>query len=767
MRRITLHPDDNPPVSTSNILDGLNPSQQEAARAIDGPVMIIAGAGSGKTRTLTYRIAHLLAIGKARPWQILALTFTNKAAREMRGRILKLVGEEAAKGLWMGTFHSIFARILRRECETLGYTSDFSIYDSEDSERVIRGLMHQHHIDPKQFSPRSVRARISGAKNQMVSPGEYSRLVNTVADEKAALLYQPYQQVLRQSNAMDFDDLLINPIRLFEKDAEALARYQERWQYLHIDEYQDTNVAQYTITKMLAAKHKNICVVGDDAQSIYAFRGADIRNILDFQRDYAAATVVRLEQNYRSTQRILNLADSVIKHNKDQLEKTLWTDNPEGDFIQLFEAISEKDEAQKVERTVRDLHLRFGYPYGAFAVLYRTNAQSRSLEDALRRAGIPYQIVGGINFYSRREIKDALAYLRLLVNPSDDESLRRIINNPTRGIGSKTIEILRQYAQAHGYSLWQAIEHLEDVGLPNRARSAVEKFQFLIAKYAAKLETLPPDELAKALIQETGMLVKLREENTVESLARWENVQELLSAIAEYHTDNEDGTLSTFLQEVTLVTDADTAKDDESRVRLMTLHASKGLEFPVVYITGLEEGLFPLAAAAQDPKELEEERRLLYVGITRAEERLFLSHARSRFRYGQQQPCVPSRFLSEMDLTQLRTESGRNVQDRRPSRDAWKQGGFGNNAGRNPHYWRNKSTRREPKPQADEGRRVIYDEGEGGNIVPGVRVEHHQFGQGKVLSVEGRGDRARATVFFKDVGQKKLVLKFARLRRIG
>lgn len=764
MRQITLLGNDAP---VTDVLDGLNPSQQEAARAVEGPVMIIAGAGSGKTRTLTYRIAHLLAIGKARPWQILALTFTNKAAREMRERILKLVGPEAAKGLWMGTFHSIFARILRRESETLGYTSDFSIYDSEDSERVIRGLMRQHNMDPKQFSPRSIRARISGAKNQMVSPAEYRRLASSVADEKAALLYQPYQQVLRQSNAMDFDDLLINPIRLFEKDAEALGRYQERWHYLHIDEYQDTNVAQYTLTKMLAAKHKNICVVGDDAQSIYAFRGADIRNILDFQRDYPDATVVRLEQNYRSTQRILSLADSVIKHNKDQLEKTLWTDNPEGAFIKLFEALSEKDEAQKVERTIRDLHLRVGYPYGGFAVLYRTNAQSRSLEDALRRAGIPYQVVGGTNFYSRKEIKDALAYLRLLVNPSDDESLRRVINYPTRGIGGKTLETLSRYAQAHGYALWQALQHLDDVGLPNRARTAVEKFQFLIAKYAAKLDTLAPDELAKALVQETGMLVKLREENTVESLARWENVQELLNAIAEYHTDHEEaGTLSSFLQEVTLVTDADTAKDDESRVRLMTLHASKGLEFPTVYITGLEEGLFPLAMAAQDPKELEEERRLLYVGITRAKERLYLSHARSRFRYGQQQPCVPSRFLSEMDLTHLRTESGRNVQERSRPRDAWRQGGHGDHATQSPHYWRKDTPRSAPKPQADSGRRVVYDEGEGGGIVPGVRVEHHQFGQGKVLSVEGRGDRARATVFFKEVGQKKLVLKFARLRRI-
>ncbi|MCH8960277.1 MAG: UvrD-helicase domain-containing protein [Bacteroidetes bacterium] len=416
MRQFQLSPDD---LDTENeeaalILQGLNPAQQEAVQALDGPVLIIAGPGSGKTRVLTHRIAYLLATGKARSYQILALTFTNKAAREMKERVHKLVGAEAARGMWMGTFHSMFARLLRIEGDHLGFTSDFSIYDTDDTERLLRSLMVRHHIDPKQFRARSLRGLISSAKNQMVSPEAYARVAATLAQEKAALIYGPYQQALRRANAIDFDDLLLHPIKLFEQEPEILKKYQQRWTHLHVDEYQDTNRAQYILTKMLAAQHKNICVVGDDAQSIYAFRGADIGNILSFQRDYPKAAVVRLEQNYRSTKNILRLADSIIKHNKDQLEKELWTDNHEGDHVVLMEALSEKDEAQKAERAIRDLHLRVGYPYRNFAILYRTNAQSRSLEEALRRGGIPYRVIAGMSFYQRKEIKDALAYLRLL-----------------------------------------------------------------------------------------------------------------------------------------------------------------------------------------------------------------------------------------------------------------------------------------------------------------------------------------------------------------
>ncbi|MDX1739730.1 MAG: UvrD-helicase domain-containing protein, partial [Rhodothermales bacterium] len=425
--------------AAATILDGLNEAQRLAASALDGPTLIVAGPGSGKTRVLTHRVAYLLASGRARPWQILALTFTNKAAREMKKRIEELVGEEQARGIWMGTFHSTFARLLRYEADKIGYTSDYSIYDDDDQERVLRSLMDQYHIDSRQFSVRAMRSMISEAKTSMVSPGDYARMASSLIQDKAAQLYQPYQETLRRSNALDFDDLLLKPLELFRKNPETLEKYQSRWLYVHIDEYQDTNHAQYQLAKQLAGRHRNICVVGDDSQSIYAFRGADITNILSFQRDYADANVVRLEQNYRSTQKILRLADSIIRQNEDRLDKSLWTENEEGADPVLMEAISEKDEAQKIERRIRDLYVR-GHRYHQFAVLYRTNAQSRSIEDALRRGGIPYRVYGGVSFYQRKEIKDVVAYLRLVVNPHDTASLRRVINFPTRGIGQKTVE---------------------------------------------------------------------------------------------------------------------------------------------------------------------------------------------------------------------------------------------------------------------------------------------------------------------------------------
>lgn len=787
MRQFTLSFDDSSPRSSTNseaetIIQGLNPAQQEAARVTDGPVLIIAGPGSGKTRTLTHRIAYLLAAGKARPYQVLALTFTNKAAREMKVRIEKLVGSETARGMWMGTFHSIFARILRVEGDKIGFSKDFSIYDTDDTERILRSQMERYNINSKQFSVRALRSLISSAKNQMVKPSEYTRLAASPLQERAAQIYGPYQETLRKSNAMDFDDLLLKPIDLFQKDRATLEKYQDRWRYAHIDEYQDTNHAQYVLAKMLAAKHQNFCVVGDDAQSIYAFRGADIGNILSFQRDYPKATVVRLEQNYRSTKRILSLADTIIKNNQDQLDKNLWTDNREGDYVVLSETLSERDEAQKVERTIRDLHVRAGYTYSNFAILYRTNAQSRSLEDALRRGGIPYKIIGGMSFYQRREIKDVLAYLRLVVNPNDTASLRRVINYPTRGIGNKTVERLTAFGLHEGLTLWQAIERIEDTGLPKRAKTAVDTFRFLISKCAAKATSTAADELARELIKETGILSELRQENTNESLMRWENVQELISAIAEFVNSNDEATLSNFLQEVSLMTDADEEKGSNN-VTLMTLHASKGLEFPVVFITGLEEGLFPLSMASQERKDLEEERRLFYVGVTRAEEHLYLSYARSRFRYGDQQASTRSRFLDELDTDVIRMESGSRFNAKA---NRFKVGGGSSRYEYNemdPYYYRRKlggkkkkaastsrsssTARKAPKPSAPSGRRIVYDEEYGGGITPGVRVEHHIFGEGKVLALEGNGPNAKATVFFKDVGQKKLVLKFARLKRIG
>ena len=661
MKSYTLRPDPETPAAdpasptradapqdsarAEELLGGLNPVQAQAARKTEGPVMIIAGPGSGKTRTLTHRIAYLLAAKKAWPSQILALTFTNKAAREMRARVVDLVGDEA-KGMWIGTFHSIFSRVLRREAEKIGFSRDFTIYDSDDTERMIKEMMSRYGIDPKRYTPRSVKNAISSAKNAMVGPDEYARLAGDPFTETVAQLFTPYQQALRKANAMDFDDLLGMPIRLFEAHPETLAEYQRRWKYIHIDEYQDTNRTQYTLAKLLAAQHHNLCVVGDDAQSIYAFRGADIQNILSFQKDYGDAETFRLEQNYRSTQRIVRLADAVIKGNSAQLDKTLWTDNDEGDPVVLMEALSERDEAQKVERTARDIRSRTGMAWSEFAVLYRTNAQSRSIEEALRRGGIPYRLVGGTSFYQRKEIKDALGYLRLAVNPSDDASILRVINTPTRGIGGKTVEQLRQYATEHRVSLWQAVQDPGGAGLSARAAKAVEGFGFLVSRFASKANTAPADELARELIQETGLLKNLRDQNTPEALTRLENVHELMNAVAEFAGSNPTGeprTLAEFLQEVSLVADVDRLSDDENRVTLMTLHASKGLEFKVVFVTGLEEGLFPLAKASQDPTELEEERRLLYVGVTRAEEALFLSYARSRYRYGDQQQSVRSR----------------------------------------------------------------------------------------------------------------------------
>ncbi|MCH7975224.1 MAG: UvrD-helicase domain-containing protein [Bacteroidetes bacterium] len=755
------------------LMGGLNDKQAEAARTIDGPVMIVAGPGSGKTRTLTHRIAYLLATKKAWPSQILALTFTNKAAREMRDRVEKLVGGADAKGLWMGTFHSVFARLLRREAEKIGFTRDYTIYDTDDTERMIKLLMERYNVDPKRYTPRSMRGRISGAKNQMVTPDEYLSLANDPFEEVAAKLYGPYNEALRRANAMDFDDLLAWPIRLFEQHPDVLNTYQHRWQYLHIDEYQDTNRAQYLLAKMLAAKHENLCVVGDDAQSIYAFRGADIGNILSFQKDYPQAKTVHLEQNYRSTGRILQLADSIIKNNRDQIEKSLWTKNPEGDHILLMEALSERDEAQKIERKIRDLFVRSGHRYSDFAVLYRTNAQSRSMEEALRRGGIPYRIVGGTSFYQRKEIKDALAYLRLVVNPHDDASLMRAINTPTRGIGAKTMEQLRAYANAHNAPLWDAARHAEEAGLSGRAAKAVGGFAEMILEHTNQSRDLPADEASRNLIQASGLLQSLRDENTPEALVRLENIHELLNAVAEFVEGGEGRTLSTFLQEVSLVADIDSLEEDDNRVTLMTLHASKGLEFKVVFVSGLEDGLFPLAAAAQDPKELEEERRLFYVGATRAEESLFLSFARTRYRFGEQQSSVRSRFLDEVDVEDvIMTESGRAFQSKK---GRFTMDGRGDGSGRStryggmdPHYYRQSLSGESKKParQHDAGRRVVYDEGIL-PIVPGIEVEHATFGVGKVIAMEGQGDRTTATVFFPDIGQKKLKLKFARLQVVG
>ncbi|WP_103019556.1 ATP-dependent helicase [Salinibacter altiplanensis] len=773
---------DPDPEAEERILDGLNEKQREAVTTTEGPVMIIAGPGSGKTRALTHRIAYLLATGRAQPRDILALTFTNKAAGEMQERVEALVGDDA-KGMWVSTFHSAFARLLRREGDKIGYSKDFSIYDTSDSKRLIRQQMKGRSLDTDVVKPRSVQRMISSAKNEMIGPQEYADVARGDQQEMVAEVYPAYERALKQANALDFDDLLLKPIELFEQHEEVLEKYQTRWQYVHIDEYQDTNQAQYVLARRLADRHNNLCVVGDDAQSIYAFRGADITNILNFDNDYPDATTIRLERNYRSTENIIRLADSIIEENDDQIEKSLWTDNAEGEYVALMEALSEKDEAQKIERRVRDLQLREGMEYGDFAVLYRTNAQSRAIEEALRAENVPYRVIGGTSFYERKEIKDVLAYLKLLVNPNDTASLQRIINYPTRGIGDKTQERLQRYAQQQGLSLWQAVERVEEIEtLGTRAERAVGTFRRLIARYASKAGTgsVPPDELARDLIQDAGLLSELRKEHTRENLQRWENVQELISALAEYVESAEDATISTFLQEVALMTDQDEAGDEDDKVTLMTLHAAKGTEYPVVFVAGLEEGLFPLEQATQEKAELEEERRLFYVGVTRAEARLYLSWARSRYRYGEQTSNTRSRFLEEVDSDVVRTEAGGELEQQTDRFSAESGVSSGQEYDEmDPHYYRqdlsgdggkgssSEGLRRIESTDGGGGRRVVYDEGHG-EIVPGARVEHQTFGQGKVQSVEGEAEKAAAVVFFgADVGNKKLKLKYANLRVIG
>ncbi len=754
--------------TAESILTGLNPSQQEAARTLEGPVLVVAGPGSGKTRMLMHRIAYLLATKRARPWEILALTFTNKAAREMRSRIDGLAGP-AARDLWMGTFHSIFARVMRMEGERIGYGRDFSIYDTDDSERVLRQLMQRSNIDAKQYAPRRVRHILSGAKNRMADPEEYARSAYGPFQQVAAELYAAYEEALRAANAMDFDDLLLKPIALFDKCPDLLEKYQTRWKYLHIDEYQDTNHAQYRLVNLLAGGHENVCVVGDDAQSIYAFRGADIANILSFRRDYPKAVTVRLEQNYRSTGNILRLAASIIGHNRDRIEKNLWTDKGDGDPVALIEAESERDEAQKVERAIRSARAAFGYGYEHFAVFYRTNAQSRSIEDALRQGGVPYRVVGGLSFYQRKEVKDVLAYLRLLINPGDLASLRRVINYPARGVGAKTFECIVAFAELRRCTLWEAIEQVSLAGLPPQSERAVVLFREMMRRHMQEVEQgTPAEDIARSLVEETGLARQMKEAGAPEeNLARWQNVQELIGAIAEYVADNpEERTLSTFLQEMALRTDIDDM-DDEARVTLMTLHASKGLEFPVAFVTGLEEGLFPIAMAIQDKDAVEEERRLFYVGATRAAKQLYLSWARSRFRFGSSSPTIRSRFLDEIDDRVVRTASGGQVAQKKGRFQAGPDETFdisGNSSydGMAPHYYRRNLTR--PASRGN-GRTVVYEQGEGA-IAPGSCVDHPAFGEGQVLSVEGHGERARAVVVFREAGRKTLVLKFAKLRLV-
>ena len=760
MQKFTLQKAQNTPPANPDFLRGLNEQQRKAVTHVGGPLLIVAGAGSGKTRVLTYRIAYLLQQHHALPHQILALTFTNKAAREMQTRIQELIGEKAS-GLWMGTFHSVFSKILRFEAEKIGFTSNFSIYDTSDSENAIKLILKELGYDPKEIKPKTIHRKISDAKNQLILPDQYRQVAShSTLDDITARVYEYYHNRLIQTNAMDFDDLLIKPVQLFTEHPDVLEKYQDKFRYILIDEYQDTNHAQYKVTRLLAQKYENICVVGDDAQSIYSFRGADISNILNFKSDYEDAVQIPLEQNYRSTKYILQAADSIIKKNTSQLDKTLWTDNSEGDTITLLENFDERDEANRVVSHIHNLKMRHGYLENDFAILYRTNYQSRIFEEALRRKGVPYQLVGGLSFYQRKEVKDVLAYLTLLVNPEDEQALLRIINEPSRGIGNKTMNDILRKGREENKRIWNIIKNVETVELYKPAKARIADFVSMIENLRRELENGSSIlEVTKKMLEQSGYLKSLVEENSAQSLTRRDNVLELQNAIAYYERSTRNPKLANFLQEITLITDTDKYDENKPAVTLMTVHASKGLEFPVVFIVGLEENLFPMGARDGEDANIEEERRLFYVAITRAEKQLFFSFSKLRFKFGEEQRQMRSRFLDEIDPGVVRTESGATIQQRSRTEGDEDSAERTSGSGYRVEYdW--KKPLRTSKPVSQSTYTYEYDDDP---FTTGAIVMHPAFGPGKIIQRSGSGRDTRVVVFFKDRGQKTLMLRAARL----
>jgi len=763
MKTFSLQPEE--PRLPSDFLKGLNKQQLEAVTTTQGPLLIVAGAGSGKTRVLTFRIAYLLQQLKAAPNEILALTFTNKAAREMKERITKLIGDKAQK-LWMGTFHSIFSKILRFEAEKLGYGKDFTIYDTSDSETVIKQILQELNFDPKEIKPKTIRNKISDAKNELITPEDFqNRFVSSTLDDITSRVYKIYQTRLKQSNAMDFDDLLVRPIDLFEEHPDLLERYQDRFKYILIDEYQDTNHAQYKVTKMLAQKYQNICVVGDDAQSIYSFRGADISNILNFKEDYENAKQVPLEQNYRSSRSILQCADSIIKKNENQLEKTLWTEKQYGEPVILLKNYDDRDEANRVAQHILDLKMRHGYQNNQMAILYRTNYQSRVFEEALRRHDLAYQLIGGLSFYQRKEIKDVLAYLTLLVNKHDETKLVRIINEPSRGIGNKSINDLRIQARKTGQTVWEILEHVEKFNVYKPAKVRIRNFVDMMNRLRLELEQgRSLTDTARAILEQSGYMKALVEENSHDSMMRRENILELQNAISYYEKGSKKPSLSAFLQEISLITDGDKFDENKPAITLMTVHGSKGLEFPIVFVVGLEENLFPVGARVGFDVDIEEERRLFYVAITRAEERLYFSYCKSRFKFGEEQQQLRSRFLDEVDPGVVRTETGATINQKT---DRFTTVGTTERKSTSTYVeydWQKPVT----KKTSSSSMGSIHYEYESGEdpFVVGTQVLHAKFGQGKIISRSGLGLDAKVVVFFKNRGQKKLMLRAAPLQII-
>ncbi|MFZ9970033.1 MAG: ATP-dependent helicase [Bacteroidia bacterium] len=744
-------------------LDKLNKPQQQAVMKSEGPVMIIAGAGSGKTRVLTYRIAYLMHQG-ADPFQILSLTFTNKAAREMRERIENVVGSQA-RNLWMGTFHSVFARILRQEADRLGYPSNFTIYDSDDSKSLIKAILKEMNIDEKQYKPNLVLSRISSAKNNLFDYKHYLNSEELTQEDRNAgrpqfgEIFKAYSERCFKAGAMDFDDILVNTHRLFKEHLDVLNRWQHRFRYIMVDEYQDTNHVQYMITKKLAAVHQNICVVGDDAQSIYAFRGANIQNILNFERDYPEVATYKLEQNYRSTQNIVNAAASVIKNNEKQLKKSVWTANEEGAKIQVFRNATEGDEGRRIAEYIFEQKTALHLPNKGFAILYRTNSQSRAFEEALRRQGLDYRIYGGTGFYQRKEIKDMLAYLRFVANPNDEEALKRIINYPARGIGDTTVQRVTVLAAQEGLALWEVIRsarHFPEIGA---SAGKVEQFGIMMESFRTMLNTHNAYDLAMHVAKQCGLLKTLYEDKSIEGVSRYENIMELLNGIQEFTEDDEsdsEKTLPVFLEEVALYTDDAKDKDpDRDCISLMTVHASKGLEFPVVCIVGMEENLFPSQMALSSRSDLEEERRLFYVAITRAEQKLALSFAVTRFKFGSLLSCEPSRFIQEIDAQYL-DMSLASVKKKSPLNDL---PGRSEGTSKTSTLFK-KPMRQAPLPAADPN--FVPDDLS--QLTIGQKVQHQRFGFGTVESMEGSGAQAKAVVVFENEGAKTLVLKFAKMR---
>ena len=755
-----------------NILDGLNESQITATKVINGPIMVIAGAGSGKTKVLTHRIAYLIENG-VDPFNILSLTFTNKAAQEMKSRISLMIGEDKARNIWMGTFHSVFARILRVEHEKIGYPSNFTIYDNQDAKSLLKTIVKEKKLDDKLYKPGIVYNRISAAKNSLISPEKYlndSDIISTdrsTGRPKIGEIYMTYQQRCFRASAMDFDDLLFKTSILLKQNSETLYKYQDKFKFILVDEYQDTNHAQYSIVKSLAARFENICVVGDDAQSIYSFRGANIQNILNFRRDYPDYQLFKLEQNYRSTKNIVEAANSIIRINKEQIKKNVWTANSSGEKIKVIKSHSDNEEGKIVANDIFEYSTNKNLDYQNFGILYRTNAQSRVFEEALRKLNIPYRIYGGLSFYQRKEIKDLLAYFRLSANLHDEESLKRIINYPKRGIGQTTINNALTYANEKDVSLWDVIESPDQFGFLVNAgtKSKLKLFCSMIKNYHSKINKINAYELSLEIAKNTGLIRDLNLDKTPEGIVRFENIQELLNGIQAFSKNSDDEnliSLGDFLIDVALLTDAD-KKDDESinKVSLMTIHAAKGLEFSNVHVVGMEEDLFPSMLSKNSRADLEEERRLFYVAVTRAKVSLTLSYAVNRFKWGSLVQCEPSRFLEELDpqfiLPIFSKKNTQNYFGRKTT--STNQTSSLQNKFNKPLNQLKKIKNTYNSNQHNIEKDVV-------KLNVGDQVKHERFGKGKVVEISGDFPNTKATVFFPSAGQKQLLLKFAKLQLI-